>query len=152
MSSPAPATLAIFQSKKFPIKGGPIEKELATPTGAAILVNVADEVSRFYPAMTPLKTGYGTGTKDFEEMPNVLRITVGEAVDYGLLKEEIAVLETNLDDVTGEILGHTIDVLLNEGAKDVCIVAAVTKKGRPSQILKVPVSYTHLTLPTKRIV
>jgi pyridinium-3,5-bisthiocarboxylic acid mononucleotide nickel chelatase len=137
VSSPAPATLAIFQSKKFPIKGGPIEKELATPTGAAILINLVDEVSCFYPAMTPLKTGYGTGTRDFAELPNVLRITVGEPVDYGLSKGEIAVLETNLDDVTGEILGHTIDVLLNEGAKDVSIISAVTKKSRPCQILKV---------------
>ncbi|HTY74807.1 MAG TPA: nickel insertion protein, partial [Candidatus Nanoarchaeia archaeon] len=55
VSSPAPATLAIFQSKNFPIKGGPIEAELATPTGAAILINVVDEVSRFYPPMKPLK-------------------------------------------------------------------------------------------------
>jgi uncharacterized protein (TIGR00299 family) protein len=137
VSSPAPATLAIFQSKNFPIQGGPIEKELATPTGAAILVNLVDETGKFYPAMTPLKTGYGTGTKKFEGLPNVLRITVGNPVDYGLSKEEIAVLETNLDDVTGETLGHTIDVLFQEGAKDVNIVAAVTKKSRPSHILKV---------------
>ena len=137
VSSPAPATLEIFQSKKYPIKGGPIEAELATPTGAAILVNLADEVSTFYPAMTPLKIGYGTGTKNFEEMPNVLRITVGEPVDYGLSKEEIAVLETNLDDVTGEIIGHTIDVLLQKGAKDVSVVSALTKKSRPCQIIKV---------------
>ena len=137
VSSPAPATLAIFESKQFPIRGGPIEKELATPTGAAILVNLVDEVSPFYPAVVPVKIGYGAGTKNFEGVPNVLRITVGNSVDYGLLKEEIAVLETNLDDVTGEILGHTIEVLLSEGAKDVSIVSAVTKKSRPSQILKV---------------
>ncbi len=137
VSSPAPATLAIFQSKQFPIQGGPIEKELATPTGAAILVNLVDEVSRFYPAMAPTKIGYGAGTKTFEEVPNVLRITVGESVDYGLLKEEIAVLETNLDDVTGEILGHTIEVLVEQGAKDVTVVSGVTKKSRPNQILKV---------------
>jgi len=137
MSSPAPATLAIFQSKEFPIRGGPIEQELATPTGAAILVNIVDEISRFYPAIAPTKIGYGSGTKNFEGIPNVLRITVGNSVDYGLLKEEIAVLETNLDDVTGEILGHTIDVLVQTGAKDVTIVSGVTKKGRPNQILKV---------------
>ncbi len=136
VSSPAPATLAIFQSKRFPIQGGPIEKELATPTGAAILVNLVDEVNRFYPTMVPVKVGYGAGTKSFERVPNVLRITVGKSVDYGLLKEEIVVLETNLDDVTGEILGHTIELLIQEGAKDVSIVSGVTKKSRPSQILK----------------
>ncbi|MDG6223205.1 MAG: nickel pincer cofactor biosynthesis protein LarC [Candidatus Bathyarchaeota archaeon] len=137
MSSPAPATLAIFQSKQFAIQGGPIEKELATPTGAAILVNLVDEVSRFYPAIVPVKVGYGAGTKTFEGVPNVLRITIGNNVDYGLLKEEVAVLETNLDDVTGEILGHTIEVLTQEGAKDVTVLSGVTKKSRPNQILKV---------------
>lgn len=142
VSSPAPATLAIFQSKQFPIQGGPIGNELATPTGAAILVNLVDEVNRFYPAMVPIKVGYGAGTKNFEGVSNVLRITVGESVDYGLIKEEIVVLETNLDDVTGEILGHTIELLIQEGAKDVSIVSAVTKKNRPSQILKAIVNKT----------
>ncbi|MFA5363734.1 MAG: nickel pincer cofactor biosynthesis protein LarC [Candidatus Bathyarchaeia archaeon] len=137
VSSPAPATLLIFQSKQFPIKGGPIETELATPTGASIIVNLADETTSFYPAMVPTLIGYGAGTKNFQELPNVLRIAVGKPLDYGLTKEEIAVLETNLDDVTGETLGHAIDVLLQEGAKDVNIIPAVTKKSRPSHIVKV---------------
>jgi len=76
VSSPAPATLEILQSKNFPMRGGPVESELATPTGVAILVNLAEEISVFYPEMTPLKTGYGAGNKDFAEVPNVLRITV----------------------------------------------------------------------------
>jgi len=142
VSSPAPATLAIFQSKQFPIQGGPIGNELATPTGAAILVNLVDEVDRFYPTMIPVKVGYGAGTKSFEGIPNVLRITVGESVNYGLLKEEIVVLETNVDDVTGEILGHTIELLIEEGAKDVSIISAVTKKSRPNQIIKAIVNKT----------
>ena len=137
VASPSPATLSIFESKQFPIQGGPIEKELATPTGAAILVNLVDEVSRFYPAIFPTKVGYGAGTKSFEGLANVLRVTVGDYVDCGLLKEEIAILETNLDDVTGEIIGHTIDVLVQQGAKDVTVVSGVTKKNRPNQILKV---------------
>ena len=136
-SSPAPATLAIFQSKNFPIKGGPIEAELATPTGASIMVNLVDEVSRFYPAMAPLKIGYGAGTKDFAEMPNVLRITLGKPADNGFLKDEITVLETNLDDVSGEIIGHSVERLLQEGAKDVSIIPMFTKKNRPGQILKI---------------
>ena len=137
VSSPAPATLAILTSKNFPLKGGPVESELATPTGASILVNLADEVSRFYPEMTPLKVGYGAGTKDFEEMPNVLRITVGKPLESWLLKDEIAILETNLDDVTGEIVGNSVDKLLREGAKDVSIIPMFTKKNRPGQILKI---------------
>jgi uncharacterized protein (TIGR00299 family) protein len=137
LSSPAPATLEIFRSKNFPIKGGPAETELTTPTGAAILVNLANETSSFYPEMTPLKIGYGAGNKDFKEMPNVLRLTIGEPVDNWLLKDEIAILETNLDDVTGEIIGNTIDKLLREGAKDVSVIPMFTKKNRPGQILKI---------------
>jgi uncharacterized protein (TIGR00299 family) protein len=133
VSSPAPATLAILQSKKFPFQGGPIEAELATPTGVSILVNLVDEVTRFYPSMAPLKIGYGAGTKEFAQMPTVLRLTL----DTGLVKDEIAVLETNIDDATGEVLGYTLEKLLNEGAKDVSIIPMYTKKNRPGQIIKV---------------
>jgi pyridinium-3,5-bisthiocarboxylic acid mononucleotide nickel chelatase len=136
-SSPAPATLAILQSRSFPFHGGPIEAELATPTGASILVNLVDEVTRFYPSIVPLKVGYGTGTKEFSEVPAVLRFTLGNQLDSGLIRDEIAVLETNIDDATGEILGYAIDKLLNEGAKDVSIIPMFTKKNRPGQIIKV---------------
>jgi len=137
VSSPAPATLAILQSKNFPFQGGPIEAELATPTGVSILVNLVKEVVRFYPAMTPLKVGYGAGTKEFVQMPAVLRITVGNSLDNDLVKDEIAVLETNIDDATGEVLGYTLDKLLQEGAKDVSLIPMFTKKNRPGQIVKV---------------
>ena len=137
VSSPAPATLEILRSKSFPLVGGPIETELATPTGASILVNLVDEATRFYPPVKPIKIGYGAGTKDFEEMPNVLRVVLGEPVEYNLFKDEIVVLETNLDDVTGEIIGYVVDKLLLEGARDVSIIPIFTKKNRPGQILKV---------------
>src|SRR5208283_4645591 len=87
VSSPSPAALAIFQSKNFPIKGGPVESELATPTGAAIIVNLADEVSRFYPEMAPVKGGYGAGGKEFSEIPNVLRITMGKPLENLLMNQ-----------------------------------------------------------------
>jgi uncharacterized protein (DUF111 family) len=67
VSAPAPATLAILQSKNFPFHGGPIEAELATPTGASLLVNLVDEVGSFYPSIVPLKVGYGAGTKEYPE-------------------------------------------------------------------------------------
>jgi pyridinium-3,5-bisthiocarboxylic acid mononucleotide nickel chelatase len=137
VSSPAPATLAILQSKNFPLQGGPIETELATPTGVSILVNLVDEVNRFSPPMAPLKVGYGAGTKEFSGMPAVLRFTLGISLDNTLLKDEIAVLETNVDDVSGEILGYVVDKLLMEGAKDVSIIPMFTKKNRPGQIVKV---------------
>jgi pyridinium-3,5-bisthiocarboxylic acid mononucleotide nickel chelatase len=148
VSNPAPATLSILQRNHFQFIGGPLETELTTPTGAAILVNLADEVSSFYPNMIPLKVGYGAGDKDFEEMPNVLRITIGKSPQRMKLRDEIAVLETNLDDVTGEIVGYTIDKLLDEGAKDVSVIPILTKKNRPGQIIKViadPKDINHLS-------
>lgn len=136
-SSPAPATLEILQSRSFPIVGGPVEAELATPTGASLLVNLADEIVRFYPSMKPLKIGYGAGARDFKEIPNVLRVVLGEPFGYNLAKDEVVVLETNLDDATGEVIGHALDKLLNEGARDVSIIPIFTKKNRPGHILKV---------------
>jgi len=137
VSTPAPATIEILRSKGFPMVGGPIDSELATPTGISLLVNLAYEVIRFYPLMKPNAIGYGAGTKDFAQMPNVLRITLGEPLNYQLLRDEILVLETNLDDVTGEVIGHTMDRLLQEGAKDVSVIPMFTKKNRPGQILKI---------------
>jgi uncharacterized protein (TIGR00299 family) protein len=137
VSSPAPATIEILLSKGFPMIGGPIDSELATPTGVSLLVNLAHEVIRFYPPMRPSAIGYGAGIKDFAEMPNVLRITLGEPLDYQLLRDQIWVLETNLDDVTGEIIGHTVDRLLQEGARDVSVIPMFTKKNRPGQIVKI---------------
>jgi uncharacterized protein (TIGR00299 family) protein len=137
VSSPAPAAIEILRSKGFLIIGGPIESELATPTGVSLLVNLAHKVTRFYPLMKPTAIGYGAGTKDFTEMPNILQITLGESPDYQLLRDEIWVLETNLDDVTGEIIGHTMDRLFQEGARDVNVIPMFTKKNRPGQILKI---------------
>ena len=144
VSSPAPATLEILKIKGFPMKGGPIESELSTPTGVSLLVNLVDEVVTFYPPMKPLRVGYGAGTKDFKGVPNVLRVVLGESVRHGLFRDEIAVLETNVDDVTGEVIGHTIERLLEAGAKDVSVVPMLTKKNRPGQILKVIASKEDL--------
>lgn len=137
LSSPSPATLAILQSKNFPFKGGPVEAELATPTGVSIIVNLASEISSFYPQMSPIKVGYGAGNKQFPQTPNLLRITVGKPIENGSIEDQIAVLETNIDDVSGEIVGHSVDRLLAEGAKDVSIIPIYTKKNRPGQIIKV---------------
>jgi pyridinium-3,5-bisthiocarboxylic acid mononucleotide nickel chelatase len=137
VSAPSPAALAILQSHNFPFRGGPVESELATPTGASIIVNLTSEVSRFYPEMVPLKVGYGVGGKEFPEIANLLRITVGVPFTGGLLEDQIAVIETNVDDVSGEIIGYCVERLLAEGAKDVSIIPMYTKKNRPGQIIKV---------------
>jgi len=136
VSSPAPATLEILRSKTFPLVGGQVEAELATPTGASIITNLAHETVRFYPCIRPVAVGYGAGTKEFSEMPNVLRITLGESCDR-LLTDRIYVLETNLDDTSGEVIGHTMERLLREGARDVSVLPILAKKNRPGQIIKV---------------
>jgi len=131
LSVPAPATLEIL--KNVPVVGGPVNRELTTPTGAALLVNMVDEFSEFYPMITNKKVAYGAGKLDLE-FPNVLRIISGISV---IPTDKISILETNLDDVTGEVLGHTVDRLMGEGALDVTIIPTIAKKNRPAHLLRV---------------
>jgi len=137
VSTPAPATLEILRSNAFPMVGGPVDSELATPTGVSLLTNLTHTVSSFYPPMKPTVIGYGAGMQDYAETPNLLRIVVGEPFNQILALDEVHVLETNLDDVSGEVIGHAVDRLLEEGARDVSIIPMFTKKNRPGQILKV---------------
>ncbi|MEM3072580.1 MAG: nickel pincer cofactor biosynthesis protein LarC [Candidatus Bathyarchaeia archaeon] len=137
LPSPAPATLEILRSKKFPLAGGPVEVELTTPTGASLLVNLVEETSRFYPPLIPVKAGYGAGAREIPGLVNVLRVVEGEPLDYGLSSDEVAVLETNVDDISGEVLGYTLERLLREGAKDVCLIPVYSKKNRPGNLIRV---------------
>jgi uncharacterized protein (TIGR00299 family) protein len=134
---PAPATLEIMQAKNLPLLGGSVASELATPTGVSLVGNLAHKVAYGYPPMKPVAIGYGAGTKEFAEMANVVRITLGEPLSAGPKTDKIYVLETNLDDLAGEVIGYTMDRLLNEGARDCCIIPIYTKKNRPGQILQV---------------
>jgi uncharacterized protein (TIGR00299 family) protein len=139
-SVPLPATLLIAQLKKVPIVGGPVSYELATPTGISILSNLVNSYVQFYPTMTPLKIGYGAGKNDFNEIPNVLRITVGESWSLNMNKfdtEEAIILETNVDDTTGEVMGYLLDRLFEEGAKDVYFTPISMKKNRPGHLISV---------------
>lgn len=141
--SPAPATLEILRSRNYPFKGGPVDGELATPTGVAVLVNLVDEPVYFPPLVKPIKVGYGAGFRDLPELPNVLRLVYGEQPSPYVM-DEVYVLETNLDDVGGEVLGHVVDKLMKTGAKDVCIIPSTTKKNRPGYVLKTITSLEKL--------
>ena len=132
---PAPATLEILSDSKMLTRGGPVDRELLTPTGAAILSHFVEDCSEFFPRIKIEKVGYGAGLQDLS-VPNVLRAVIGEA-DDALIKEQIEVIETNVDDVTGEVLGNLIDRLIDIGAKDVCIISATMKKGRSGHIIQV---------------
>ena len=130
---PAPGTAEIL--KGVPLADVPIEAELTTPTGAAIVKTLADSFGPM-PAMTINEVGYGAGTMTFPQRANVLRLFVGTAtVDTGT--EFVTLLETNLDDVSGEIVGHVRERLMTAGALDVWVTAVQMKKDRPGVILSV---------------
>ena len=135
-SNPAYAILEIFKNSEIIVQGGTITDELTTPTGASILVNLAKTCSEFYPPMKINSIGYGAGSKDFGEFSNVLKIVNGKT-KINLVKDTVQVLETNVDDVSGEVLGNMIEKIMSNGAKDVTITSGITKKGRPTQLISV---------------
>jgi pyridinium-3,5-bisthiocarboxylic acid mononucleotide nickel chelatase len=131
---PAPATIGLLTG--VPVYGSPIEKELVTPTGAALLTELADAWGPL-PAMTLRCVGYGAGTRDLI-IPNVVRILLGDTSSSGpWLSETITVLETHLDNDRGETIGHASQRLMAEGALDVVLIPAQMKKDRPAQVFKV---------------
>ena len=140
---PAPATLELLRDA--PIYSGDIQKELVTPTGAAIVKVL---VSSFgpRPMMTTDKVGYGAGARDFPGHANVLRLCVGEtqaAESAGLAEEEIAILEANLDDLNPQLIGYIVDLALAEGARDVFTTPVQMKKNRPGVLLTVVAKPEH---------
>ena len=137
---PAPAALALM--KGCPVTGTRIDAELVTPTGAAVLSEVAAGFGPI-PALTLDAIGYGAGSND-HEIPNVLRLIIGEAVGTsGLLTETLVQLETNLDDESPELVGHLAGHLLEAGALDVSVIPAQMKKGRPGVLLQVLAKPQH---------
>jgi len=134
---PAPATLELL--KHAPVYSGEIQKELVTPTGAAIVSVLASRFSHF-PAMKTEKTGYGAGTRNFKNSPNVLRICVGETAERPespFPVEEITVLEANIDDMTPQVFGYVLEQALQNGALDAFGTPVQMKKSRPGMLLTV---------------
>ena len=135
VSVPAPATAELLIG--VPIASTNIPIEMTTPTGAAIITELASEFGPM-PPMQVGKIGYGAGQKDMPDRPNLLRILIGNALKPKALTDDfVLVLESNLDDVTGEQIGFAIDRLWNAGALDVFTVAIQMKKNRPGTLLTV---------------
>ncbi len=130
---PAPATLEILKDSDLTFYGKG-SRELLTPTGAALL-SYYSKPAEDIPAGRVLETGYGAGNAETES-PNVLRSILLDTAG-SLAIDPIEVLETNVDDVSGEVLGNLFSRLLQLGAKDVSIIPATMKKGRPGSIIKV---------------
>jgi len=139
---PAPATLAILGARGVGITQCEEPQELVTPTGAAL---VAEFVEDFGPmqGLVATKIGYGLGARDNRTRPNVLRAVLGEssaaaaAVDHDWETDTVAVIETNLDDINAEILGHFVEKAFAEGALDVFHTPIQMKKNRPGVLLTV---------------
>jgi uncharacterized protein (TIGR00299 family) protein len=137
---PAPATLEIL--KGLPVVDGRCDKELVTPTGAAI----AAEIAEFgpLPAMTIARIGYGVGGRDLQDRPNLLRGILGETnATSGMERDCVTVLETHLDDSTPEALGYLMEQLLTAGALDVAYSPLQMKKNRPAMRLTVLAQPEH---------
>ena len=131
---PAPATIALL--KGVPVFGREIEAELVTPTGAALLVELAENFGP-PPPMVIQSVGYGAGGRDLP-LPNLLRILVGDVAGPGPgTLERLLILETNLDDLNPEIYPYVFDRLLTEGALDVTMIPIQMKKNRPGTQIQV---------------
>lgn len=134
IATPAPAVLEIARRRNIPIVGGPEMVELATPTGMSILASITTKFLETYPAIIPQKVGYGAGKKGLVKAPNFMRVVLGQPIN-SREGNQVQVVETNLDDVPGDILGHTLQLLLESGAKDAWVTPALFKKGRPGYVL-----------------
>ncbi|MEN3303301.1 nickel pincer cofactor biosynthesis protein LarC [Pseudonocardia sp.] len=135
---PAPATAALLAAAEAPIEPSGAAGETVTPTGAALLLAAG---ARFgpVPAMTLGGVGYGAGGRDVPGRPNVLQALLGRGAEAGT-SVPMVLLETNVDDVTGETLGHLLDRLLAAGAADAWITPIVMKKSRPAHTVHVLVA------------
>ncbi len=136
---PAPATAAILRCSGLLIRQGNEESELCTPTGAALLAEFSTITSTDLGIFRVEAVGYGAGTRDPAGIPNVIRAMIVETTDKtGVLStDSVDVLETNVDDVSGEVIAHTIERLLEAGARDASAIPVIMKKGRPGFLIRV---------------
>ena len=147
LSVPAPATVKIIENSALIFQGGPIDSELVTPTGAALLVKLNPFPLNYLPKMKIEKIGNGCGQKKFHNFPNILRLFKGHLMEgdsqhqeESPLKdyiEQVAVIETDVDDISGELIGNFMRVMEKEDILDIQVIPALTKKNRTSQLIKI---------------
>ncbi len=145
MPIPAPATANLLRG--VPLADSPVKGELVTPTGAAILTSIVTEYTDS-PVLTPERIGCGAGTRNPIEVPNILRLFLGEsgtASNFDGESDTVWVLETNLDDCPGEVVGFAIEELFSAGALDVFAVPVQMKKHRPGVLLTAICDDSHRT-------
>ena len=134
---PAPATVAILKGSGLATTPGDEEGELCTPTGAALLAEFSSTSPAVPGPFTILSVGYGAGTRDPPHIPNVLRAMVVETTTNSLAQDTVDMLETNVDDVSGEVIAHALTQFMEAGARDASAIPVIMKKGRPGFLIRV---------------
>ena len=148
MPVPVPGTMELL--KGLPIHQTDIPKELVTPTGAALITTLSQEFGAM-PHMRLDRVGYGAGTRDLEQRPNLLRLCLGEKISSGGLQtthhhaetDSVDIIETNVDDMSPEITGYVTSQLFEDGALDVFLTPIFMKKNRPATQITVLCPTTH---------
>jgi hypothetical protein len=149
LPNPAPATVRLLED--VPTYGRDVSVELTTPTGAAIVAALCASFGPM-PAMTISASGFGGGTAELADLPNCTQVVIGQRVQYVVGSGQPAlVLETNLDDVTGEQLGYAIAAALEAGALDAWVTPVTMKKGRPGHVLHVLAEATQVEVLRREI-
>lgn len=132
LPNPSPATVSLAAMRNVTLSGLDDHRELATPTGVALMVALADSFGAM-PSLAVSGRGYGAGALDVNGRANVVQVVVGEVMTQSMSAgESVRLLEANVDDVTGEVIAHTIGALLEAGAHDAWATPIVMKKGRPA--------------------
>ena len=136
---PAPATAAILNCSGLFTRQGNEESELCTPTGAALLAEFSTIAATDLRIFRVQAVGYGAGTRDPAGTPNVIRAMIVETTDDtgALSRDSVDILETNVDDISGEVIAHAITRLLETGARDASAMPIIMKKGRPGFLIRV---------------
>jgi uncharacterized protein (TIGR00299 family) protein len=145
---PAPATTLLVRG--VPVRGGAIETERLTPTGAAILTTLADGYGPL-PAMVPRAVGYGAGARDLGDDPNALRMVLGEPLAPTRERDAVRVVEFEVDDATPQLLAWAVERCLADGALDVFTTPVLMKKGRAGHLVTVLVRPTDFGRIAERI-
>jgi uncharacterized protein (DUF111 family) len=133
---PAPATLEIL--KGLPVYGGKINGEMVTPTGAGIIASLSPTFGPI-PHMEIAHVGWGCGSREYPDVPNLLRVLVGKKIELSAQwgQDEVCLVETNIDDMNPEIFGYLMERLFKDGALDVSYTPIMMKKNRPGTKVEV---------------
>ena len=145
---PAPATVLCLRG--VPTTDAGIPGELVTPTGAAIVATVAERFAA-WPEIAPVRVGWGAGTRVLPDRPNALRAVLGTPSPGRAREDTHVVIEANLDDATGELVGHVLGLLMERGALDAWAAPVTMKKGRPGIVLSVLVRASDMEETTETL-